>query len=333
MLNPIHLRTLQAVLRTGSFSRAAVELDYTTPAVSQHIAALERRLDLTLFERRHGTIRPTDAARRVSRTAGQVLTLLEELERESEALAAGRRGEVRLGVFPSAARRLMPTALASLATSHREVTVFFEQDVLLPLRARVQEGTLDLAVVYENDLGTPPMEEDLLVVPLLVEHRHLIVPIGHRLAPRPGRGAGALASPVDLCRFAGERWIATHHSPVFERLCADHGFAPTVTMRTDDFDVMVAMVGAGLGVALVPDLGLHGAAGVVEVPVTQPLPTRRVVAIQRRSCPNPLVPEVLAAIRDSITTFRRSRRTPVRRPRRPRAHPARVVAESLPGAG
>lgn len=241
----------------------------------------------------------------MSRTALQVLTLLADLERESEALSAGRRGQVRLGVFPSAARRLMPTALAALATSHPEVTVFFEQDVLLPLRLRVREGFLDLAVVYENHLGTPAWEDDLLVTPLMTEQRHLLVPVTHRLArTRDPAGHRGATGPADLGEFAGERWIATHCSPVFEQLCADHGFTPAVTMRTDDVDVMVAMVGAGLGVALVPDLGLRSAVDVVEVPITAPLPTRRVVAIQRRTCPNPLVPLVLAAVQDSIEALR-----------------------------
>ncbi|MFF3490496.1 LysR family transcriptional regulator [Streptomyces sp. NPDC002795] len=73
MLNLVHLQTFQAVLETGSLSAAGKRLGYTTSAVSQQVAALERGLGVRLFERGPRSLRPTHAAERVGLVAGSLL--------------------------------------------------------------------------------------------------------------------------------------------------------------------------------------------------------------------------------------------------------------------
>ncbi|WP_255687408.1 LysR family transcriptional regulator [Pseudonocardia sp. TRM90224] len=295
MLNPIHLLTLRTVLAHGSFARAAVELGYTTPAVSQQVSALERATGLVLFERLPRGIRATPAASYLATAGSEIVNALVWLERDAVAIATGRRGEIRLGSFPTASQRIVPAALAHFAAANPESVVSFDQGTLEELLAALTEGPLDVAVVYENDLGTPPLPSGLEAVHLLTERRHLLLPAEHRLG---GNAA------IDLGDLAGETWIASKTSPLLNRMCTSAGFEPRIAHRTDDFDVMHEFVRHGLGIALVPALGHVPGPGIVTVPLTVTPPTRRVYAVHRRSNENPLLAQLIDALREGVRLFR-----------------------------
>ena len=89
MINPLHLRSLAAVLRTGSFATAAQELGYTPSAVSQQVSALERETQLVLFERAARSVRPTPAAELLAQRSGEVLALLEAASSTARAGCGG----------------------------------------------------------------------------------------------------------------------------------------------------------------------------------------------------------------------------------------------------
>lgn len=294
MLNPIHLLTLRTVLEHDSFARAAVQLGYTTPAVSQQMSALERATGLVLFERLPRGIRSTPAASYLASAGSGIVNALVGLERDAVAIATGRRGQIRLGSFPTASQRIVPAALAHFAAINPESVVSFDQATLEELLATLTEGPLDVAVTYENDLGTPPLPAGLVAVHLLTEERHLLLPGGHRL----GRSA-----VLDLGDLAGETWIASKGSPVLQRMCTSAGFEPRIAHRTDDFDVMHEFVRHGLGIALVPALGYVPGPGIASAALSVPPPTRRVYAVHRRSNENPLLGQLVAALRMGVQLF------------------------------
>jgi DNA-binding transcriptional LysR family regulator len=294
MLNPIHLLTLRTVLAHGSFARAATELGYTTPAVSQQVSALERATGLVLFERLPRGVRATPAATYLAAAGSEIVNALVGLERDAVAIATGRRGKIRLGSFPTASHRIVPAALAHFAATNPDSVVSFEQGTLEELLVALTEGLLDLAVIYENDVGTPPLPAGLGTVHLLTEDRHLLLPAGH---PRA-------ASPViDLRDLAGDTWIASKESPLLHRMCTSAGFEPRIVHRTDDFDVMHEFVRHGLGIALVPALGHVPTAGIASVPLTVAPPTRRVYAVHRRFNENPLLGQLIAALQTGVRLF------------------------------
>ena len=114
MINPLHLRTLSVVLRTGSFAAAGRRLGYTGSAVSQQMSALETDTGLELFERRAHGIRATVSARLLSETAGNALGALASLEETVREIATGTRGRFGFGCFPTASEVLVPPTLARL---------------------------------------------------------------------------------------------------------------------------------------------------------------------------------------------------------------------------
>ena len=291
MLNPLHLRTLTSVLRTGSFALAARQLGYTPSAVSQQIAALERAVRLPLFEREARCIRPTPAAAFLAARGQEVLGALGTLEEDLRSLAEGTSGTVRLGSFPTASEHLVPAALASLAVSHPSVEVLLNEGEPVELAPGIRDGDLDVALVYRYTRVPVRYPCGLTVVPLLREDLVLLLPVGH---PSAGSESVALDALEDAI------WVTTREgtegATSLRRMCADAGFAPKVSHRSNDYDVIRGFVRAGLGVALVPVLGHVADPGVVTSRLAGVRVQRHVGVLTPTAIRNPAVEGVLAAL-------------------------------------
>ncbi len=276
MLAPHQLQTLRTVLATGSYAAAAAELRYTPSAVSQQMSALERATGLLLFERSAHSIRPTPHARLRAERAAEVLALLDGLDREVAAIARGETGRLRIGSFPTASARLLPGALAALRADRPGVEIEVDEGELADLLPRLLSGELDLALAYRYDTVPAGWPAGLVETELLREPLSLLLPADHRLA-----GTG----PLRLAALSGERWVAPlADSPGalnLDRLAARAGFVPRVSFRSNDSSVVRGLVAAGLGVALVPGLGISETAGVRPVPLRGRPPRRAVLALHR----------------------------------------------------
>jgi DNA-binding transcriptional LysR family regulator len=158
----------------------------------------------------------------------------------------------------------------------------------------VRDGQADLALVYHFHTPQPPRAWPAAAGPgtytaLMADPLRLLVPAGHPLA---GRVA------VSLAEFAGERWIHGWGDTggVLDMLAAVSGFQPRVACRSSDYRFMSALVGAGVGVALVSSLALTGRPDVRDLQIT-PHPTRYVGAyLPKRHRPNPAAERLLAAL-------------------------------------
>jgi DNA-binding transcriptional LysR family regulator len=291
MLDPQHLRTLTTVLQTGSFAAAARRLGYTPSAVSQQIAALERAVRLPLFDRAARSIRPTPAAAFLSTRGQEVLATLGALQDDLRGLAEGATGTVRLGSFPTASEHLLPPALAALAISHPSVEVLLDEGEPDELTPRVLDGDLDVALVYRYTPVPVRGTRALTITPLLREDLVLMLPSGHPLAEAEEVRLGDLADTV---------WVTTRQGSVgatcLQRICAEAGFEPRVSFRSNDYDVIRGFVRAGLGVALVPVLGHVADPGVVTSRLAGVRVQRHVGVLTPTAIRNPAVEGVLAAL-------------------------------------
>ena len=244
MDRPQHLRTLQVVCRTGSFAVAARELGYTSSAVSQQIAALERESGLVLFERQAHGVRPTAVAHRLVELSRPVLAALEELDHQVQRLATGAIGRIRLGSFPTASVRIVPSVLSSFADEHPGAEVSLVEDESDDLVERLVDGQLDVALLYEYGLCPKQWPAGVVTRPLLREDLLLLQPRNE-------------AAP--LAELGGRRWIAsrdgTDGALSLARLCAAAGFSPRIAYRSNDYDVVRELVAVTGGVAVVPALG------------------------------------------------------------------------------
>lgn len=290
MLNPVHLATLQAVLDGGSFVAAARRLGYTASAVSQQMRALERSTGLALFERLPRTVRPTAAAYYLADAGRETVLGLRSLEHDARAMASADRGHVAVGSFRTAGARLLPAAFAAFTGARPAVTVGLTEGEPGALLPALLDGSLDLAVVYDNELDLRDWPNGLTRVPLFTEGRRLLTPPGTR--PATGR--------AHLAELRDRTWIASDPSPSLVRYCAAAGFTPSIALQTNDYYSVCAFVRAGLGVALVPAIGHYLADDLVPVELYPPPPRRHVFVLHRRSNRNPLLGPLITELRAAV---------------------------------
>ncbi|MER7946193.1 LysR family transcriptional regulator [Streptomyces sp. NPDC096079] len=249
MIEARHLRVLRAVAATGSFSAAARELGCTQPAVSQQMKALETSAGTPLLIRTGREMRLTQAGEVLVRHASGILAGLTAAEEEVAAIAGLRAGRVRLVSFPSGSSTLVPTALAALRAAHPGTRVSLVEAEPPRSIEMLREGDCDIALAFRYGAGQAEWD-DLVVRPLLADRLVGLVPEGHRLAD-----AGA----VGIAELADESWIAG--CPRCRRqlvdVCEDAGFTPRIDFATDDYPAVVGLVGAGLGVAVLPELAIE----------------------------------------------------------------------------
>ncbi|WP_406383341.1 LysR family transcriptional regulator [Streptomyces sp. NBC_01618] len=249
MIEARHLRVLRAVAATGSFSAAARELGCTQPAVSQQMKALEASAGTTLLIRTGREMRLTQAGEALVRHASGILAGLVAAEEEVAAIAGLRAGRVRLVSFPSGSSTLVPGALAALRAAHPGTRVSLVEAEPPRSVEMLREGDCDIALAFRY--GASGTEwDDLVVRPLLTDRLIGLVPEGHRLA-----GSDAVA----VAELAEESWIAgcTRCRRQLVEVCEESGFTPRIDFATDDYPAVVGLVGAGLGVAVLPELAIE----------------------------------------------------------------------------
>ncbi|WP_433473902.1 LysR substrate-binding domain-containing protein [Spirillospora sp. CA-142024] len=288
------LRVLREVARQGTIAAAARALHLTPPAVSQQLAALEREADVRLLEREGRKVALTEAAHTLVAHTETILAQLEAAAADIAAMEGRYGGSLRIGAFPTAAASFVAVALAELAPRLPMVRVHVEE--LEPERALdlLKSGNLDLAVAHEYDLVPRRADPALHRVELHTEPLRVALPPGHPLADAAG---------VDLAALADERWIAPPDGLTcleeLHRLCGSAGFEPVLGSHAYTHPLVFALVAAGLGVALVPELAVRqNLAGAAVRPLQHPAGCRRVFAATRRGTAHrPSIAATLDALR------------------------------------
>ncbi|MFF3321397.1 LysR family transcriptional regulator [Streptomyces sp. NPDC002889] len=252
MIEARHLRVLRAVAAGGSFSAAARELGCTQPAVSQQMKALESSAGTPLLIRTGREMRLTQAGEALVRHASGILAGLTAAEEEIAAIAGLRAGRVRLVSFSSGSSTLVPTALAALRAAHPGTRVSLVDAEPPRSVEMLRDGDCDVALAfrYGGAGGADSEWDDLVVRPLLTDRLVGLVPEGHRLAE---------TGTVAIGDLADEPWIAG--CPRCRRqlvdVCQAAGFTPRIDFATDDYPAVIGLVGAGLGVAVLPALAME----------------------------------------------------------------------------
>jgi DNA-binding transcriptional LysR family regulator len=256
MFDVKQLRVLRAVAEHGSFSAAADALSYTQPAISQQIAALEKRAGTTLVDRGSRGVRLTDAGRALVDHAEVVLARLAAAEAELDAIAGIRGGRVRLSSFPTAGASLLPPAVAEFTRRHPDVELSFVEREPEEAAQMLRAAELEIAILFEYDRLHPSeferFYEGIEVHHLVDDPMYLALPNGHPLARK---------QRVRLKDVAGETWIqesGTHSwcGRFHQTVCEAAGFTPKVGFRSDDYNVVQGLIAAGVGISLLPGLSL-----------------------------------------------------------------------------
>lgn len=266
-----------AVARTGHLTAAAERIGIGQPTLSRAVARLESELGVALFRRAGRGLRLTHAGRtllpRAEAAIAELATAAAELAGDADPVT----GRVTLGFLGTLGIEAVPGILRGFRDAHPGIRIELVQVPHAVLLDRVREGTVDLALT-----SPMPDEPDLVPTPLAEEELRLAVPSGHRLAG---------ARSVELAEVAEDPFLLFAHGyglrETIESWCAQAGFRPRGAFEGGETATLRGLVGAGLGVALLPVA--PDVPGVVQVPVRAPR-TVRTLGMVHPADPRPTPP-------------------------------------------
>lgn len=280
---------LHTLATTGSVHASAGALHVTTSAVSQQLARLEREVGQPLVARHGRGVRLTDAGELLAEHAGTLLRRVRVAEADLARQHGAVTGTLTVAAFATAARGLLPGALRELRDRYpalRLRSAEQEPDVAIPA---VRHGDVDLAVIQDWPEAPLSLPDDVRRAGLLDDTFDVALPADHRLAGR---------HRVELAEVADAEWISWSVG----QLC--HGWltgtvAPDRVRHTAaEHSTQLALVAAGLGIALIPRLGRDPVPPGVRLLPVSPTPVRRVHAVWRAGTTRaPALRAVLGALR------------------------------------
>jgi DNA-binding transcriptional LysR family regulator len=288
------LRVLRELADRGSVTAVAAALSFTPSAISQQLRALAAETGVALTEPAGRGIRLTDAGRALVREADGVLAALARAEAAVEGLRSTPRGEVRMAIFPSGARMLLPGLLQRI-TRLPDVELRCRDVDMTPLDVPVLAADYDVVVTHRDERTAPVPAERFTVVSLMREPLDVVLPPGHPLARR---------RRLRLEELADESWISVDVGwpvdDVLRAIAVQTGTSPRVVQRINDFSVTEELVAAGIGIALLPRYSTDDRGGrrLARRPLAGVRAGRLVEAVLRTSSvERPAVRAVLDALR------------------------------------
>lgn len=269
------LRAFRSVVATGSVRAAADALGYSSSAVSQQVSALQRAVGLPLLQHVGRGVEPTPAGLALAERIDGFLAEVGHLGDFVDGLRRGHNATLDLGYVSSLAATWLPMIVRPLTAEFPETALHLRLADHFDPAARPR---LDLQILIEPaDFAEP---HGYHLVPLVQEPYVVALPPGHRLS-----GAGQVA----LADLAEDAWIDNELGNAWCRhivtnACAAAGFQPRYRLGVHDYAPALTLVGAGLGVSLMPEVAARAApAGVSIHPLVQPTPVRAISALVLRS--------------------------------------------------
>jgi LysR family hydrogen peroxide-inducible transcriptional activator len=266
------LRYFVAVAETGSFTRAAEREGVTQPTLSEQVIRLESEdhgVGRRLFDRLGRKVVLTDAGHELLGRAQAILAAVDEAERAVRDSTEG--GRLRVGAIPTIAPFLLPSAVTRFRKAHPAVQLQLKEDLTERLLADLLAGELDIGV-----MALPIRDDRLHVERLFTEPLVMALPAGHRLVAK---------SEVRLADVVDEPFILLDDMHCFGdqvlSFCRRGGIEPQVVCRGEQIVTLLAMVAAGQGVSVVPEMAAEGDTSPHRAyrSLGKPTPTRTLCAV------------------------------------------------------
>ncbi|MFG2137653.1 LysR family transcriptional regulator [Streptomyces sp. NPDC048650] len=301
MYDPTRLAALVAVAEAGSITRAAERLGYTAPALSQQLAKLEREAGAALLVRHHRGARLTAAGELLLVRARRVLDELDLARHELAQLTGLSGGRLRVGTFETAGTHLLPPALSAFRRAHPDVELSVTEFVPPQEMTAVALGEVDLALTHEYTPGEAvPVPDGVRLEPLLAEELVLVTAPGHALSAGAGR--------LPLAELAGQPLVSmaptNPNRRAVEATLAAAGASVAVRCESPGYAVVCALVSAGLGVAVVPEMMAAGSVTPLGVRRLDPPELHRRISLACRSGDATPAAETLRALLQGAFTRR-----------------------------
>ncbi|MEC7762958.1 MAG: LysR substrate-binding domain-containing protein [Pseudomonadota bacterium] len=270
------LRYFDALARHGHFGRAADACAISQPALSMRIKELEEELGTPLVERGPRQLRLTSFGEDFVAKAREVLRGVDELGDLARAAKGRLAGRLRIGVIPTIAPYLLPAIIGRLSLAHEGLDIHVRESLTSKLITELHEGRLDTAI-----LALPISEPAFTEVPLFDEDFVLVRPPEDADNPVPDRDG-----------LREMRLLLLEEGHCFRdqalSFCNIQSALPRETLDGSSLSTLVQMVGAGIGVTLIPEMAVPVETRATDVSVArfpEPQPTRTIGMIWRKTSP------------------------------------------------
>jgi LysR family hydrogen peroxide-inducible transcriptional activator len=270
------LRYFDALVRHGHFGRAAEACSISQPALSMQIKEMERALGGALLERSARQLALTTFGEELLQRVRDILRSVDELGDFARATQDRLAGRLRVGMIPTIAPYLLPKVIENLARLHPELDIHVRETLTPKLIKEVAEGRLDTAIV-----ALPVSEPSLTEVALFTEHFLLV---------RPGEAEGTPVPSRDMLREMRLLLLEEGHCFRDQALsfCNMQSSPPREVLDASSLSTLVQMVGAGIGVTLIPEMAVAVETRSAPVSVARfkkPEPSRTIGMVWRRTSP------------------------------------------------
>lgn len=272
------LNLVLAIAESRSITRAAEREHLALAAASKRLSDLETRLGVKLFERRARGVEPTEAGRALVRHIRSLNASLHALESEVMEFSRGIKGHLRIAANAGAIAECLPGDLAAFARAHPQIRISLEDLTSAEVQTAVAEGRADVGVF------APPLhDKHLLTWPYRAGRLVALVPKGHVLARSFQGTAGVSFEALLDFDMVGLHIGASVHELMLQR-ALERGRTLNARLQVRGFDAIAQLVGAGLGVAVLPEAVARRFASLfaIEVlPLDEPWASRRYLIAAR----------------------------------------------------
>ncbi len=276
------LRYFEMLTQQQHFGRAAELCAISQPALSMQIKELEETLGTQLFERQARAVRLTSFGEEFAQRARDILRAVDELGTLARAAGDAMSGRLRLGIIPTIAPYMLPAIIGHLTHAYPDLDLHIRETLTPRLLQELAEGKIDTAIV-----ALPVSEAAFTEMPLFREDFVLVRPIED--ADKPVPNAATLREMRLLLLEEGHCF--RDQALAF---CNLRSGLPRDGLDGSALSTLVQMVGAGIGVTLIPDMAVAIETSAAQVSVARfdaPAPSRTVGMIWRKS--NPLAQHLI----------------------------------------
>ncbi len=236
------LRLFIAIAEERNLTRGAARVHLAPSSASHRLRLLEDELGTPLFERRARGVTLTRAGETLLRNARQVFAQIEQLHADLSPYAAGIRGHVSLWANTHATHTFLPDDLADFLKQHPQLSVSLEEHTSPEIALAVANGEVEVGVLAEAETGA-----GVELIPYRRDRLVFVVPGGHPLAARARVHFSEVLDYPFVMLHAGS---AIHTFTM--NAAAALGRHVNVRIQVRSFEAVCRMVGAGVGIGLVP---------------------------------------------------------------------------------
>lgn len=258
------MREMLVLAEKKNFSEAAEELFISQSSLSRHIATMESKLQVKLFERNSRFVRLTEAGEVLLPFAKEITRMEEYYKEELKNLIKKEKARLKVGLPTGEAFFGITEKLTEFFSKNQDVMFFVERHKQSDMKELLKEGKLDFIFVFEDN---PPVDDGLQRITIGTDRIVVVLPNSHPLARKKG---------IDIEQLKNEKWLIPSESTVLYKrmmkLFRQGGYIPQPAWLNASGLNIMELVASGMGISMEQENAVKEKRNknIVLVPLTEP---------------------------------------------------------------